>query len=241
MALLVEEGVRYPFRGDRWMDLLAVGGILGIATSIAFQLANAAYPSTLSLAFVGVTTIPLLALLGYLYRVFETTVDGDDVPPRFRPVADLFRGGCRLFAVSVGYAIGPFLVVAVTVGGLAQVPLSAESAGFIGSLLFFGASTTVLLLVISFGYAFPVTVGRLVTPTRLEGWLQWPILGHGGYFTAWMFAALFVVPGWAFLLTAISSPTPFGVVAAFVTFYAHVVGTRLIARGYRKAKRDVTR
>ncbi|AFZ74736.1 DUF4013 domain-containing protein [Natronobacterium gregoryi] len=244
MALLVEDGVRYPFRGDRWTDLLAVGGLLGLVTSIALQLATAISPSTVSLAFVGTAAVPTVALLGYLYRVFETTVDGDDTPPQFRPITALLRGGCRLLAVSIGYAIGPLVVVAVTVGGLVQVPFAPEATGFVGSMLFFGASTTVLVLIVGFGYAFPATIGRLVDERRgLEpagGRLQWPILRHGGYFTAWAFAALFVVPGWAFLLTAISSPTSFGVVAAFVAFYAHVVGARLVARGYRRARRDAT-
>lgn len=239
MALFVDEGVRYPFRGERSTDLLAAGGLLGIATAISVQLAAVTAPSVLAVPFVAVGTIAIVALLGYLCRVFAATVDGDDEPPGFRPVGSLFRDGCRLLAVSLCFAVPPIAIVAVTVGGLARASISPASLGFVGSLLFFGASTVVLLLALAFGYAYPVAVGRLADGGRLREALDVrryrSVLGHGGYVTAWAFGAMFVVPGWAFLLTAVSSATALGVVAVFVTFYAHVVAVRLVARGYRRA------
>ncbi|MFC4543602.1 DUF4013 domain-containing protein [Halosolutus amylolyticus] len=245
MALLVDEGVRYPFRGDRSTDLLAAGGVLGIVAAITLQLAAAASTTLLAPVFAVLAAVPAVALLGYLLRVFETTVRGDDAPPSFRPIGALLRDGCRLAAVSLGYAVGPAVVLAVTVGGVIRAPLSPDSIGFVGSTAFFAASTIVLVLVVAFGYGFPAAVGRLAEGDRLRAALdprgQRSILAHGGYFTAWTFAALFVVPGWAFLLAALSQPTPFGVVAVFVTFYAHVVATRLVARGYRSAAKTEDR
>lgn len=239
MALFVDEGVRYPFRGERSTDLLAAGGVLGIATAISLQLAALVGPSVLAVPFVGVGTASIVALLGYLCRVFAATVDGDDEPPRFRPFGPLFRDGCRVLAVSLCFAVPPIAIVAVTVGGLSRVSVSAASFGFVGSLLFFGASTVVLLTALAFGYAYPVAVGRLADGGRLRDALEVrryrSVLGHGSYFTGWGFAVLFVVPGWAFLLTAVSSATALGVIAVFVTFYAHVVAARLVARGYRRA------
>lgn len=244
MALLVDEGVRYPFRGDRSTDLLAAGGLLGIVAAIVLQLAAAAYPSPLAIPLVALAGGSVVALLGYLLRVYEATVAGNDTPPGFRPFDGLLRDGCRLLVVSLGYALGPIAIVAVTVGGLTQVPFAADSAGFIGSLFFFGASTVVLCLVGAFGYVYPAAVGRVATGGRVRDAVDFrslrPVLGHSGYFVPWLFAALFVVPGWAFLLTALSSATAFGVVAVFVTFYAHVVATRLVARGYRTAATEPT-
>ncbi|ELY43439.1 DUF4013 domain-containing protein [Natronorubrum sulfidifaciens] len=239
MALLLEDGVRYPFRGDRPTDRLAVGGLLGIVTAILIQFGAAAYPSLLSALFVGLAAVSSVALLGYLLRVFETTIDGDDAPPRFRPVGPLLRDGSRLGLLSLGYVILPLAIIAITIGGLLQAPFAPESAGFMGSLLFFGASTIVLLVVLTFGYVYPAAVGRLADGGRLRSAADLrrtrPVLGDSGYATGWLFASLVAVPGSAFLLTALSSATPFGVVAVFVTFYAHVVATRLVARGYRNA------
>ncbi|SIR87053.1 DUF4013 domain-containing protein [Natronorubrum thiooxidans] len=239
MALLLEEGVRYPFRGDRPIDRLAVGGLLGIITAILFQFGAAAYPSLLSALFVGLAAVFGVALLGYLLRVFETTIDGDDSPPTFRPAGTVLREGSRLCLLSLGYAVVPLVVIAITIGGLLQAPFSLESAGFMGTVLFFVASTIVLVVVLAFGYSYPAAVGRLADNGTLRGAVDLrrtrSVLGHSSYATAWLFASLVVIPGWAFLLTALSSATLFGVVAVFVTFYAHVVATRLVARGYRNA------
>lgn len=239
MALLVEEGVRYPFRGDRWPDLLAAGGLTGIVTAICLQLATVAFPSLLAVPFLGAAALAISALLGYLLRVFATTVDGTDEPPRFRPIGPLVRDGCRLLAVSACYAVGPVVVVAVTIAGLMRTPFDPDSIGFVGSMLFFSGSTLVLGFVLGFGYVYPAAIGRIATGGSAREALDVrnhrSVIGHGGYFTAWLFAVLFVVPGWAFLLTALSSATAFGVVAVFVTFYAHVVAARLVARGYRRA------
>lgn len=242
MSLLVDEGMRYPFRGDRSIDLLATGGLLGIVTAMLVQLSSAAAPSPLAVVFLFFAIVPVVALLGYLLRVFEATVRGDETPPGFRPLGRLIRDGTRLAVVAVGYAVVPLFLIAVTVGGLMRAPFDPDSIGFIGTLLFFGASTVVMLLIASFGYVFPVAAGKVADSGRLRESVRLrcrrSVLVHGGYFTAWMLAVLFVVPGWAFLLTALSSATLFGVVAAFVTFYAHVVATRLVARGYRKATLD---
>ncbi|SEV96056.1 DUF4013 domain-containing protein [Natrinema salifodinae] len=239
MALLVDEGLRYPFRGDRSPDLLAIGGLLGIFTAICLQLAVAVGPSPLAVPFVALAAVSIIALLGYLFRVVAATVAGDETPPGFRPLGRLLRDGCRLLAVSIGYAIGPTVVLAVTVGGLVRRPFDPDAIGFGGSLLFFGASTVVLSMVLAFGYVYPAAVGRLATGGGLREAVdvrpQRSVLAHGGYFTAWLCASLFVVPGWAFLIAALSNATAFGVVAAFVTFYAHVVAARLVGRGYRRA------
>ncbi|WP_049925501.1 DUF4013 domain-containing protein [Halopiger goleimassiliensis] len=242
MALLVNEGMRYPFRGDRSPDLLATGGLLGLVAAMTLQLTSVSHSLPLAVVFLALGTVPVVALLGYLFRVVATTIDGADTPPGFRPVGTVFRDGCRLLAVTLGYAAVGGVIVAATVGGLLQVPVSADSLGFAGSLLFFTGTTVVLVLVVTVGYVYPAAVGYVATGGRLAGAADVhryvPILGHSGYFMAWTFAALFVVPGWAFLLAALSRATAFGVVAIFVAFYAHVVAARLVARGYRSAVED---
>lgn len=245
MALLVDDGVRYPFRGDRSFDLLAAGGLAGLVAAISIQLATVAYALPLVVLFVGVGTVSIVVLLGYLFRVFTRTIEGDDTPPGFRPLEPVVRNGCRLLVVTVGYAIVGGAIVGVTVGGLMGTPFSPDAVGFVGSMLFFTASTIVLLVVVTVGYVYPAAVGRVAAGGRLREAatlrLHVPIVAHSGYFTAWMFASLFVVPGWAFLIAALSNATAFGVVAVFVAFYAHVVAVRIVARGYRAASMDAER
>ena len=58
---MLEDGLSYPIRGD-WIGRIVIGGILGLLT---------------------VLVIPAFLVVGYLVRVLEETVAGDEVPPEF--------------------------------------------------------------------------------------------------------------------------------------------------------------
>ncbi|APW99177.1 hypothetical protein CHINAEXTREME_15985 [Halobiforma lacisalsi AJ5] len=240
MVFGIEEGVRYPFRGDRTADLFATGGVLGIATAILVQLALVTAPFPLVAVVGSLAAVPVVALLGYLLRVVERSVRGCDDPPGFRPFAGLAWKGCRLSVLTVAYAVVPVFVVAAAVAGLRRLPVaSADEIGFVGALSLFGISTAVLLVVLSFAYVYPAAVGRLAAGGSLREALGLrsyrSVIGHGSYFIAWTVAALFLAPGWIVLPTALSSATPVGVAAVFAAFYVHVVAARLVGRGYRLA------
>lgn len=239
MATFVDDAFRYPVRGERGVDRLAVGGLLGVATAICSQSAAALAPSLLALPFLAGALVTVVVLLGYLLRVFRATVDGDDAPPPFRPVMGLVRDGIRLIALSVGYLVVPAVVAAVTAGGLVRTTFEPNSTGFVGSVLFVTASTATLVVVAAFGYGYAAGVGRLARgdalPDAFDVRRHRPVLGHVGFFTTWVVAIMALVPGWAFLLAALSNPTPLGVASVFVAFYAHLVAARIVARGYRRA------
>lgn len=240
MVFGIEDGVRYPFRGDRTADLFAAGGILGIGAAILVQLTFAVAPSPLAVVVVPLAVVPIVALSGYLLRVVGRSLRGRDDPPGFRPVAGLLRDGCRLSALTVAYAVVPAMAVAVGIAGLRRLPVpAADEIGFVGALSLFGASTAVLLVVLAFGYVYPAAVGRLAAGGSLReavGLRSYrSVIGHGSYFIAWTVAALFLAPGWILLPTAVSSATPVGVAAVFGAFYVHVVAARLVGRGYRLA------
>ncbi|ELY99792.1 hypothetical protein C482_09912 [Natrialba chahannaoensis JCM 10990] len=246
MASRLHDGLTFPFRGDHTLDLFAVGGLFGLLTAIAVQLAVALGASNplLALPFVAVATTTMIALLGYLGRVFATTVAADDTPPSFRPLRPLFDTGCRLLVITLGYLTLVAALVGTTITLLTRLPITPDSIDFGGLLLFFGLSTVALVAVLLVGYTVPIVIGRLATDASAHSSLPLDdgethsyrtILAHGGYWVSWLFAALVVVPGWAFLIIALSSATALGVVAVFVAFYAHVVATRLAADGYRRA------
>lgn len=134
MALLVDDGVRYPFRGDRSMDLLATGGLVGIVATIAAQLATVAPALSIVAACLVLATVAVVVLCGYLFAVFARTIAGNDTPPGFRPLESLVRNGCRLLAVTIGYGVVGVAIVGVTVGGPMGTPFSPESLDFIGCL-----------------------------------------------------------------------------------------------------------
>ncbi|ELY85712.1 DUF4013 domain-containing protein [Natrialba taiwanensis] len=240
MALRLSGALRYPLRGERSMDLFVVGGLLGLVTVIAGQLGVTMGTSQplLAVSFLVTSMGAATALLGYLLRVFETTVDGGEIPPPFRPLGSTLRRGCRLAVLSAGYAILLVAVFAVVLAVFTRLPFSA-AVGFAGSMVFFLLSTTTLVTVLAIGYTYSIAVGRIAEGTTLleaiDIRLQRPVLVDGSYAIAWLIAFLIVVPGWGFLAAAFSRRTIFGVIAVFLALYAHLVSVRVLARGYRSA------
>lgn len=234
MHVSLSEELRYPLRGRRPVDLLAAGGIVGIVAAMSLQLGVASWPSALGVGLLSLAGCSILALGGYLFRVFATTVEGSDSPPGLRPLGGLLGDGSRLGLVVVGFAVGPLVILSITGVGLLEAEFAVESVGFIGATAFFTAATVLLMIVVAFGYVFPAAVGLVVRGTlrsalSVGGYRG--VLREGSYAVGWLFAALVVVPGWAFLLVALSTATLFGVGSVFVAFYAHVVATRLVAVG----------
>lgn len=236
MTLPLEDGLRYPFRADRPTDLFAVGGVLGIAIALLVRLARAVYPSVLLYAVAVLAAVPAIGLLGYLLRIFEATVAGDDSPPAFAPAAGLLQAGNRLLFVSIVYVFLPLALVVVTVrGAIGADPL----AGGAESTLFLVGSTVTFLLVLGLAYVYPAAVGTMAAGEGIRAALRvrthLPLLAHGAYFTGWTFALVFAVAGLSLMLTALASTTIFGLLAVFLAFYAFVAAARVMARGYRTA------
>lgn len=238
MRLSLSEELRYPLRARRPTDLLAAGGAVGIVAAMSFQLGVAVLPSMLGVGVLSLAALSVLVLGGYFFRVFAVTVDGSDSPPRFRPLGGLLSDGSQLAVIAVSFAIGPIAILTITGVGLLQTEFAIESTGFIGATAFFTAATVLLLIVGTFGYIFPAAVGLVIgggfrSALSVSGYR--PVLRDGSYAVGWLFAALIVVPGWAFLLVALSTATLFGVLSVFVSFYVHLVATRLVAVGYRES------
>lgn len=241
MGISLSEELRYPIGSKQSVDLLVVGGTVGLVAAMSLQLGTAGLPSLLGVASIAVAGIAVLTLLGYLFRVFIVTLNGSDSPPRFRPLVSLPSDGGRLAVLAVGFAVVPLVVVLTSVG-LFRPGFALEPTGFISATAFFAAATVLLIVVSVFGYLFPVAVGRVASGRFrsvffVGGYRE--IASDSSYAVSWLFAMLLVVPGWAFLLVAVSSATLFGVAAVFVAFYVHVVATRLVAVGYRESTANV--
>ena len=244
MRVSLSDGLRYPVDARRPADLLVAGGIVGIVAAMSLQLGVAVLPSLLGVGVLSLAGLAVLALGGYLLRVFTATVDGSDSPPGFRPLGGLLGDGARLAILAVSFAVGPLALVTITGVGLLRTEVATELTGFIGATAFFTAATVLLMIVGTFGYIFPVAVGQLADTNfrsvlSIDGYRS--VLGDSSYAVGWLFAALILVPGWAFLFVAVSTATLFGVLSVFVSFYAHVVATRLVAVGYRESTAKPTR
>lgn len=92
---MLRDGLSYPPRGD-WIKRILVGGLLGLLP---------------------VLVVPTFTVFGYLVRVGERTVAGDDAPPAFGDWGDLLAKGVVATLIALAYSIVPVLLywVAITV------------------------------------------------------------------------------------------------------------------------------
>lgn len=234
MSSLVD-GLRYPFRGDRTIDLFAIGGSLGIAAALLVRLTAATAATALVYVAAPLALVPMVALLGYLSRAFAATLDGADEPPSFGSARGLLARGYRALAVSILYLGLPGSVVAIAVGALVAGGVSPTTAGPVGSILFFGLSTLLLLAAFAVGYVYPAAFGAVARGGGVREALAVPrhlaAVWNGEYFYGWALAVACVVVGWAAIAAAVTGTSLFGLIAVFVAFYAHLIAVRLVASG----------
>lgn len=236
--MLLDEGIRYPLRGERTRDRFAIGGILGLAVFVLGRMAATLAPSLLVLVPFTLAFVVVAALLGYVWLVVEAALDGADDPPAFAGVRTLLGRGLRASALAVVYLVPPLVAVVATLYGAATSGANGD-IGFQRGVVTIAGSTTILVLALAFGYAFPAGFVRAVRDERLRAGLALrrlrPILGNGAYFLTWMGAALLLLLAWGLLLAAGAEHTLVGVVAVFFGFYCHVAAARLVTLGYQRA------
>ncbi|MFP8889000.1 DUF4013 domain-containing protein [Natrialbaceae archaeon A-CW2] len=111
---MLEDGLSYPARGD-WIGRILIGTVLG---------------------FLSFLLIPAFLVGGYLMRVLEKTVAGDDEPPEFDDWGDLLVKGIVASIIGFVYALVPTVlysvVVMTLVGGGAL--LGGDGGGLLAGL-----------------------------------------------------------------------------------------------------------
>ena len=108
---MLEDGLSYPVRGEP-IGRLIIGGVLG---------------------FLGFLILPLFALQGYLYKVLEGTIDGEEQPPEFTNWGELVAKGIGVTVIGFVYSIVPVVLWLVVTG--AFVGTGTAVGGDAGGLL----------------------------------------------------------------------------------------------------------
>ncbi|SNZ05977.1 Protein of unknown function [Natronoarchaeum philippinense] len=234
----MQEGLKYPFRADRPMDLFAVGVVLGLAVAVLARFAVALYPLVFWIPAVALAAVPAIALLGYLLRSFAATVEGDETPPSFGSPTEILKDGVRALVVSLVYLLVPLAIVLVTLVGAMGSPLSGESVPPGAVIGIYAAGTMTLVLVGLFCYAYLAAFGAAARGESLRAALdprgRRRTLADARYFVGWAMASILVVTGWAAMLVAVNQNL-LGLLAVVVAFYAHLAAARVGAEGYRRS------
>lgn len=135
---------RYPFRSERGIDTILIGGGL--------HLAAVYFPA-----------VPLVFVAGYLLSVLTETAERDrltrfETLPPFTDVLSLTRLGLGVSAIGVVYLLPAVGMLLVTVFGLTNRAPTLESIDFGTSLGFVAGSTASLLLAVTFLYMLPAAL-----------------------------------------------------------------------------------
>jgi hypothetical protein len=211
---MLEDGLSYPIRGD-WIGRIVIGGILGLLT---------------------VLVIPAFLVVGYLVRVLEETVAGDEVPPEFTDWGGLLSKGAVGTLITLAYTVLPVVVYAVVVGVVSGTggALGGDVGAFVGvlGLLLTLAFIPVLFLVY---YAVPAALsayaargewGAAFDPALLK-----PTLLSTEYLVAVLMPIVVAVVIW--IATALLAITVVGLVLVpFVQFYGQVAVFRMFGSAF---------
>ncbi|MUW15276.1 DUF4013 domain-containing protein [Halorubrum sp. CBA1125] len=211
---MLEDGLSYPVRGD-WIGRILIGGVLG---------------------FLSVFVIPAFLVLGYLVRVLERTIDGDEVPPEFTDWGDLLAKGVVGTVITLAYTLIPvlaylvFVFVVVGTGGA----VGGDAGAFIGvvGVLLALAFLPVLFLVY---YAVPAALtayaDRGALGAAFDVDLLKPTLLSTEYLVAVLMPLVVAVVTW--IVTAVLAVTIVGLVLVpFVQFYGQVAVFRMFGSAF---------
>ena len=219
---MIQDALDYPRTGDDWTKTVLIGGILSL---------------------LAVLVVPTVLVLGYLVRVLERTMHGDDHPPEFDEWGDMFVDGLKAFAITLAYGLVPAAVAAaVVVGGILSFSVVGGSgaggatAGGAGVVVVVVGSLLALALGLLAAYVIPAAIaafaetGRIGTafsPAHLR-----PALTSGTYATAWVVAFAVVVAAGLVAGALNAIPVIGFVIGGFIGFYAAVTAYYLVGHAW---------
>ena len=219
---MIQDALEYPRTGDDWTKTVLIGGILSL---------------------LGVLVIPTILVLGYLVRVLERTMHGDEQPPEFDDWGGLLVDGIQAFAITFAYGLVPAAVgAAVVFGGV--LSFSAVGGAGAGGAAASGVGVAVIvvggLLALVLGlvaaYVVPAAIAAFAETDRIGAAFSAtdlrPVLTSGTYATAWV-VAFAVVVGAGLIAGALNAIPVIGfVIGGFVGFYAGVAAYYIVGHAW---------
>jgi len=211
---MLEDGLSYPIRGD-WIGRIIIGGVLG---------------------FLSVLLLPAFIIVGYLVRVLERTIGGEEVPPEFNEWGDLLMKGVMGTIITIAYTVIPVVVYGVVVAVVSGTggAIGGDAGALIGvvGVLLALAFIPVLFLIY---YAVPAAlsayaargeIGAAFDPDLLK-----PTLLSTEYLVAVLMPIVVAVITW--IVTAVLLVTVVGILLLpFVQFYGQVAVFRMFGSAF---------
>ncbi|WP_193308557.1 DUF4013 domain-containing protein [Halorubrum halophilum] len=211
---MLEDGLSYPVRGD-WIGRIIIGGVLG---------------------FLSVLLLPAFVVVGYLVRVLEQTVGGNEVPPEFDEWGDLLVKGIVGSLITLAYVIVPVIIYGVIVttifGAGAGIGGDAGALiGVVGVLLALSAIPVLFLVYYAVPAGLTAYAVRGEMSAAFDVSLLKPTLLSTEYLVAVLMPIVVAVVTW--IITAVLSITVVGLLLVpFVQFYGQVAVFRMFGAAF---------
>jgi hypothetical protein len=211
---MLEDGFSYPLRDD-WIGRIVIGGVLG---------------------FLSVLVVPAFLIVGYLVRVLEGTIGGDEVPPEFTDWGDLLMKGVIGTIIGVAYTVIPVVAYGVVIAVVAGTggAVGGDAGALIGAVgvLLALAFIPVLFLVY---YAVPAALSAYAARGELGAAFDPDLLKPALFSTEYLVAVLMpiVVAIVTWIATAVLAVTVVGLLLVpFVQFYGQVAVFRMFGAAF---------
>ncbi|MBB6646287.1 DUF4013 domain-containing protein [Halobellus ruber] len=219
---MIEDALHYPRDDDDWTRTVLIGGILSL---------------------LGALVVPTILVLGYLVRVLERTMHGDEHPPAFDEWGDMLVDGVKAFAITLAYGLVPAVLAVVVVAGsilpftVVEGPGAAgTAAGGLGLVVLLVGGLLALVTALVAAYVVPAAIAALAETGEVTAGFSVsrlrPALLSGTYAIAWLWAFAVVV-GAGLLTGALNAIPIIGfVIGGFVGFYAAVSAYYIVGRAW---------
>ncbi|WP_128906236.1 DUF4013 domain-containing protein [Halorubrum amylolyticum] len=211
---MLEDGLSYPVRDD-WIGRIIIGGVLG---------------------FLSIFLLPAFVIVGYLVRVLEQTIGGEDVPPEFTEWGDLLMKGVVGTIITIAYTVIPVVVygVVVAIVGGTSGAIGGDAGALIGvvGVLLALAFIPVLFLVY---YAVPAALSAYAARGEIGAAFDLDLLKPALFSTEYLVAVLMpiVVAVITWIVAAVLAVTVVGLLLVpFVQFYGQVAVFRMFGSAF---------
>ena len=211
---MLEDGLSYPVRED-WIGRIVIGGVLGLLS---------------------VFVIPAFLIVGYLVRVLERTIAGDEVPPEFDEWGDLLVKGLVGTVILIAYTIVPVIaysiLIAVVFGTSGAIGGDAGAlVGVLGLLLALGFIPVLFLIYYAVPAALTAYAARGELGAAFDVGLLKPTLLSTEYLVAVLMPIVIAVITW--VVAGVLAVTVVGLLLVpFVQFYGQVAVFRMFGSAF---------
>lgn len=208
---MISESMTYLQNSDEALKTVLIGGLLSI---FSFLL------------------VPAFVVSGYLVRVLQRTMNGDDEAPTFEEWEGLLVDGVKAFVIAFVYGLVPAVVGFVLVGGGIVAAFSGDTGSVIGGTSIFVGVILSMILGLAAWYVIPAATANFAETGHLSAGFDIealrPVLLSRTYATGWLLALGVIILGGVVVGMLNVIPLLGTLVGIFVGFYAAVAAYYII-------------